>query len=275
MIRRIVVYAFAASIGCTQWDTARTDPSAAGPSSGGAIATALPCEIQSLLSTYCYACHGVSPVGGAPMALVTYANLMAPAKSDPSKRVADVCLSRMRDAQTPMPPQPPSPATADIQTFADWINGGAPMGECMPVNDPLNAAPTCTSGTSWQGGNEGSSRMHPGVACISCHSTSREAPRFALAGTVYPTGHEPDNCNAAGVSGAQVIITDAGGATTTLAVNSVGNFYLERNIALPYHAQVVSNGKTRAMSAQQTSGDCNSCHTQSGANSAPGRITLP
>jgi predicted CXXCH cytochrome family protein len=25
----------------------------------------------------------------------------------------------------------------------------------------------------------------------------------------------------------------------------------------------------------QTTGDCNSCHTQSGANGAPGRILLP
>jgi hypothetical protein len=174
-----------------------------------------------------------------------------------------------------MPPQAPSPAAAEIQAFVDWVNGGAPMGSCMPVNDPINAAPTCTSGQSWTGGNDGSSRMHPGVACISCHDSSREAPRFGLAGTVYPTGHEPDDCNAAGVNGAQVIITDANNATTTLTVNSVGNFYLQRTIALPYHAQLVFNGKTRAMSAAQTSGDCNSCHTQNGANSAPGRITLP
>jgi len=29
------------------------------------------------------------------------------------------------------------------------------------------------------------------------------------------------------------------------------------------------------MTAPQTSGDCNGCHTQTGANGAPGRITLP
>jgi len=228
-----------------------------------------------VLSTYCYACHGPLPAGGAPMSLVTYAELMAPAKSDPSLRVADVCLSRMRDAQQPMPPQGASPSAAEVQTFADWLGAGAPMGDCMPVNDPLNAAPTCTSGQSWNGGNEGSSRMHPGVACISCHSSSREAPRFMLAGTVYPTGHEPADCNAAGVGGAQVIITDANGATTTLTANSVGNFYSQRNVAIPYHAEVVFNGKTRSMAAAQTSGDCNGCHTQDGANGAPGRITLP
>jgi hypothetical protein len=29
------------------------------------------------------------------------------------------------------------------------------------------------------------------------------------------------------------------------------------------------------MAAAQTSGDCNRCHTQNGAMSAPGRIVLP
>jgi hypothetical protein len=34
-------------------------------------------------------------------------------------------------------------------------------------------------------------------------------------------------------------------------------------------------GRERAMVTMQTSGDCNSCHTQNGANAAPGRIVLP
>jgi hypothetical protein len=34
-------------------------------------------------------------------------------------------------------------------------------------------------------------------------------------------------------------------------------------------------GKTRAMVAPQTNGDCNSCHTENGANKAPGRVLLP
>jgi hypothetical protein len=34
-------------------------------------------------------------------------------------------------------------------------------------------------------------------------------------------------------------------------------------------------GRERIMSAGQTNGDCNSCHTQNGAMSAPGRIMLP
>jgi hypothetical protein len=34
-------------------------------------------------------------------------------------------------------------------------------------------------------------------------------------------------------------------------------------------------GRERDMAAAQTSGDCNRCHTQNGAMSAPGRIVLP
>ena len=47
----------------------------------------------------------------------------------------------------------------------------------------------------------------------------------------------------------------------------------------PYKAKVTytTAGRTyeRVMVAAQTSGDCNSCHTQTGANMAPGRITIP
>ena len=69
--------------------------------------------------------------------------------------------------------------------------------------------------------------------------------------------------------------TDANGHTLTIAVNSAGNFYTTAAVATPFHAKVVYGAAERAMSAAQTSGDCNSCHTESGANSAPGRIMLP
>ncbi|HUJ58624.1 MAG TPA: hypothetical protein VLX92_09030 [Kofleriaceae bacterium] len=143
-------------------------------------------------------------------------------------------------------------------------------------NDPLGAAPTCTSGSYWSGGNDGSTRMHPGEACIACHTARTggdDAPAFTIAGTVYPTGHEPDDCN--GATGATIVITDANGAMFSLTPNSAGNFTSTKAVALPIHAKVVVGTTERAMAAAQTSGDCNSCHTQDGANAAPGRITLP
>ncbi len=43
----------------------------------------------------------------------------------------------------------------------------------------------------------------------------------------------------------------------------------------PYRAKVTSAQGERAMAAEQTSGDCNGCHTTEGANGAPGRIVSP
>ena len=77
------------------------------------------------------------------------------------------------------------------------------------------------------------------------------------------------------MTGTTVVVTDSTGNVTTIAVNSVGNFYSQASFTPPFHAKVVSNGKERAMIAGQTSGDCNSCHTVKGTMSAPGRILLP
>ena len=122
---------------------------------------------------------------------------------------------------------------------------------------------------------DGSPSMNPGMACIQCHA-SDEGPRFSIAGTVYPTIAEPDLCNGApSSSGAHVVITGADGRVLTLGLNGAGNFYSEMQVTRPYHAKVVTAAGERAMTAEQTSGDCNSCHTPSGANNAPGRIMLP
>ena len=138
------------------------------------------------------------------------------------------------------------------------------------TGDPLSAAATCTSESMWTRGEN--AQMRPGEDCIGCH-TENGGPRFTIAGTVYPTGHEPDDCE--GASGASIVIVDAQDHEYRLTTNSAGNFYLEQTIALPYRAHVVGPKGERFMVAPQSSGDCNSCHTQKGENSAPGRITLP
>jgi len=96
---------------------------------------------------------------------------------------------------------------------------------------------------------------------------------------VYPSGHEPDDClGGSTMAAATIEITDNIGKVYTLPVNSSGNFYLTPKmgtVQLPYHAKVKQGTRERVMSAAQMSGDCNSCHTQSGTGGAPGRITLP
>lgn len=98
---------------------------------GGSVVTGLPCDVQALLASRCDSCHGVVPSGGAPMSIVTYADLSAPALSDPSKTIADVAITRMQSTKLPMPPKPQAPATAaEVAVLQAWVDGGKPHGTC-------------------------------------------------------------------------------------------------------------------------------------------------
>lgn len=135
----------------------------------------------------------------------------------------------------------------------------------------------CTSNVRWTKGSQGSPQMHPGNACIACHKSNNRAPQFTIAGTIYPTLHEPADCNGldGARSGVQVVITDRAGEVTTLQPNVAGNFYSMSAIALPFRATIVSGNKKRDMVSAQSSGDCNSCHTENGTAGAPGRVMTP
>jgi len=171
----------------------------------------------------------------------------------------------------------PSGTTDDAGTGTD--DGGttcdpAPCATDAGADPGFDTPSVCTSGTMWTRGDRGSASMHPGGACINCHD-QQNGPSFTIAGTVFPTAHEPDDCNGGGTAGAQIVITGADGKVTKIAVNAVGNFYSQGAVALPFRAKVVVGTKERAMVGSQKSGDCNSCHTEKGDNSAPGRIVLP
>lgn len=232
----------------------------------------LPCDVQAILSDHCEACHGATLAGGAPIHLASYSDLMA--RGAGGVKVAQRCLDRMRNAMAQMPPPPAAAlSAAEIATFEAWIAAGAPSGDCMAGGGPFDGPVVCSSGTTWTGGNRESPLMHPGLPCIGCHASSEDGPRFLIAGTVYPTGHEPDDCN--GATSAAVEVTDAAGIVTTLPVNAAGSFFSSAAFAFPIHVAVVANGARRAMAGSPPSGDCNSCHTQDGASMAPGRIALP
>jgi len=218
------------------------------------------------------------------MTLTGYDDLIAPSSNDPARTVVDVSIERLRDPMAPMPPapaNPPTPTEADV--LSAWVASGMPTvcdsGGGGVIENPYATPVTCTSGTYWTGGDEGSRSMRPGGTCIDCHDSGpKDGPPFALAGTVYPSAHEPDDCNGIDASSpAEVIVVDAEGRTFTMSVNSVGNFYYETEnaFAFPYRAKVVRDGRERVMVDEQTSGDCNACHTESGAEDAPGRIMAP
>jgi hypothetical protein len=117
---------------------------------GGTTATGdLPCDVDAVLGASCRSCHGASPSYGSPMSLVTYADLVAPAPSDPTKKVYELVGARTHDAQKPMPPAPNARLDAAAQHTLDaWIAAGAPAStdHCAapPDGGTGGAAPGCT-----------------------------------------------------------------------------------------------------------------------------------
>lgn len=255
-------------------------------STGSAGMDGLPCDVAALLASKCVSCHSNPPLANVPEALVSYADLTAPSKGDPTISAAAMALQRMKSATSPMPPAPASPPTAaEIAAFEAWVTAGTPMGTCGDTDagtNPFDAPAQCTSmvtSTVLEGAT-----MNPGKACIACHVVNADAnAQLTIGGTAYATAHEPDDCNAQVVTGpamntAVVEITDKNGAVISLKVDSVGNFSRRTflgPVAMPYTAKIKYNGLERVMIASQTTGDCNSCHTQAGTKNAPGRILLP
>lgn len=253
---------------------------------GGAM-TGVPCDVSAIIETHCIRCHNGRPLAASKVPMTGYADLLAPAPDHESQTVAERGLVRMRDANDPMPPRPETPLTAEeIQTWADWVAADYPQGSCADGDagflevdagpGPYDTPTVCSTDSYWTRGNHESPNMRPGGACIDCHREEREGPLFAIAGTVYETAHEPDDCNGLSGGGVTVVITDANGSELTLVPNDVGNFDSGRSrVAMPYRAKVLRDGRERAMHDEQTNGDCNHCHTETGIEDAPGRIMAP
>lgn len=150
-------------------------------------------------------------------------------------------------------------------------------------DDPFSGETVCSRGLSWDMGNTESPFMNPGMACLTCHAAMEPflSNRILVGGTVYETGHEPDRCF--GIDGVKdpmfVEITDANAVVTQLEVNQGGNFLWDKavhgSLAFPITARVVRGDEERVMLTPQMDGDCNRCHTEDGANAAPGRIVAP
>ncbi len=287
LLSSLLLFTVACSLGGYSGDTGSLNNGPDGGSNGGGVVPGdLPCDVATLLSAHCTSCHGTPPSGNAPMALDSHAALTALSTGFPGQSEAQRSLVRMQDPASPMPPGTGvTVPAADIAAFASWVDAGTPTGSCAPAQDPaFTAPPKCSSGSYWTNGDDGSGSMHPGLACISCHNRG-EGPHFAIAGTVYPTGHEYDDCFGTAAAGATVTVTDKNGTSHNAGVNSAGNFYLGSNAfpgwpVFPITAKVTFNGKTRTMATAVPSGDCSTCHTQNGTAvggipAPPGRIALP
>jgi hypothetical protein len=281
--------------------------------------THLPCAIEGLLLARCKNCHAPSTQPNLPVSLLSYEELSQPSKSVAGMSYAQQAEQMIRSGMMPptgslapadvqlfsdwlragaprgecaagvdLTDAGTGPREAGLMSDAGGI--GALVDATAPrdaqsadakSDDPYAAPPRCSSDKHWTAGEMRSPLMHPGRACIACHTAGagflnlQHGPSFTLAGTVYPSAHEPDDCNGAAGSGVSVVVTGAAGQSLTLTPNAVGNFTSLARVALPYMVEIRAAGRVRAAATPHQNGDCNSCHSQQGQQGAPGRLLIP
>ena len=109
---------------------------------------ALPCAVTDVLDKKCRTCHERKPAFGAPMALVTRDDLLAPLPSDPTKRAIDGVLARVHGALKPMPPAPlellSDAENAALQSWAAATPEGACKSQLVDAPSPVSGSLDCT-----------------------------------------------------------------------------------------------------------------------------------
>ncbi len=104
------------------------------PAGGG-----LPCAVSDVLTRHCQSCHGSTPQYGAPMPLVTRADLLAPLPSNPARHVYEEVGVRIHDDAAPMPKAPtPRLEPSETATLDAFIAAAAPEAHetCAPSSAP-------------------------------------------------------------------------------------------------------------------------------------------
>jgi hypothetical protein len=99
------------------------------------------------------------PIGGAPMALVTFADLHKPAVTQPTMKVYQLVQTRIHDPLKPMPPIGTLPA-ADMASLDTWLKAGALTGTSADANCVIPPPPTGNVD-----GSPGPLKPGPGETC--------------------------------------------------------------------------------------------------------------
>ncbi|MBJ6760492.1 hypothetical protein JGU66_06930 [Myxococcaceae bacterium JPH2] len=239
----------------------------------------LPCDVKEVLARRCAQCHASPPSSGAPAPLLSRADLQKASALYPGTTWGERSVVRMKDTGAPMPPTSEPPLTAEERSIVEqWVQAGMPAGTCGAL-PTAPAATSCGSGSFWKDSAQANATMAPGLACRECHLRLAPDRAYFFMGTVFPSFHEKDACNAPPPADARVELLDsAGRVQLTLTPNAAGNFLssgLQPAFSMPYRARVIAQGRVREMNTLQRSGDCNTCHTEQGNHDAPGRIVWP
>lgn len=100
-----------------------------GGSGAGGTGEGLPCDVDAILAQHCRSCHAEKTMFGAPMSLVTHADVIATSTKDSSKKIYERMGVRTHDDAHPMPPPPNARLNKSEQATLDaWIAAGAPAG---------------------------------------------------------------------------------------------------------------------------------------------------
>ena len=179
---------FACSVGTYSGPAPEGPASPGGPpggSTGGNDAgqivapTDMPCDVANFLGAECLLCHGPVPTNGAPTRLDSLAALRAPSYTQPSESNGVLALARIQDSASPMPPSPYARATsAQITSFASWVNAGMPAGSCIPSSNDAGPPPLSDGGVDAGPSDAGVANDLPcgvahtlGTYCTSCHGS--------------------------------------------------------------------------------------------------------
>ncbi|HTJ80606.1 MAG TPA: peptidylglycine alpha-amidating monooxygenase [Polyangiaceae bacterium] len=129
--RGLVLVALGALLGlaaaCDSGGSDTTGSTSASTGSGPA-GEGLPCEVADILSGHCQSCHSSPPKFGAPMPLLTRADLLAAPVGDgkdTAAHVGDLVVTRTAAGEMPPPPDVPL-SEADQATLASYVQAGMP-----------------------------------------------------------------------------------------------------------------------------------------------------
>jgi hypothetical protein len=103
---------------------------------GDVTAGQMPCDVGHVVAARCGSCHGATPIGGAPMSLVTLADfqkdytvLSTPQLAGQTIKVHQLVKIRINQEQnTAIMPQGAPMVSEELTMLNQWLLGGAPAG---------------------------------------------------------------------------------------------------------------------------------------------------
>ncbi|MFI5306150.1 MAG: hypothetical protein ACHQ53_02290 [Polyangiales bacterium] len=174
--------------------------------SSGTVVGNLPCAVANVVKPRCGACHGATPIAGAPMPLVTVSDFQADYVVKTTQpvlgqtiKVYDLALMRINaEMGTPRMPEGGQLAAPELATMNDWLMNGALAGDVCTTTAPPGGSVTKPSGGMPTTGNPGmpGSPGTPGTPDMSGGGMGTGDPTTGMSATDQPiiTPDTPDEC---------------------------------------------------------------------------------